>query len=84
MLFCYCILSPFNTAIYFTRRFVLSLALSCFFIVFFSPFNVVFTSLEEEKANLSAFRRRLDELSLANTLCRLTLGLTICLWLGPS
>ena len=42
--------------VYSTRRFVLSLALCYFVLVFFSPFNIAITSLEEERANLSAFR----------------------------
>ena len=39
-----------------TRRFVLSLALCYFVLVFFSPFSVAITSLGEERANLSAVR----------------------------
>ena len=42
--------------VYFTRRFVLSLALCYFVLVFFSPFSIAITSLGEERANLSAFR----------------------------
>ena len=42
--------------IYFTRRFVLSLALCYFFLVFFSPFSIAITSLGKERANLSVFR----------------------------
>ena len=42
--------------VYSTRRFVLSLALCYFVLVFFSPFSIVITSLGEERANLSAFR----------------------------
>ena len=42
--------------VYSTRRFVLSLALCYFVIVFFSPFSIAITSLGEERANLSAFR----------------------------
>ena len=42
--------------VYSTRRFVLSLALSYFVTVFFSPFSIANTSLGEERANLSAFR----------------------------
>ena len=38
------------------RRFVLSLALCYFIIVFFRPFSIAITSLGEEVANLSAFR----------------------------
>ena len=38
-----------------TRRFVLSLALCYFLLVFFSPFSIAITSLGEERANLSAF-----------------------------
>ena len=39
-----------------TRRFVLSLALCYFVLVFFSHFSIAITSLKEERANLSAFR----------------------------
>ena len=39
-----------------TRRFVLSLVLCYFVLVFFSPFSIEITSLGEERANLSAFR----------------------------
>ena len=39
-----------------TRRFVLSLALCYFVLVFFSPFSIAITSLGEERANLCAFR----------------------------
>ena len=42
--------------VYSTRRFVLTLALCYFVIVFFSHFSIAITSLEEERANLSAFR----------------------------
>ena len=38
------------------RRFVLSLALCYFVLLFFSPFSIAITSLGEERANLSAFR----------------------------
>ena len=38
------------------RRFVLSLDLCYFVLVFFSPFSIAITLLEEERANLSAFR----------------------------
>ena len=41
--------------VYSTRLFVLSLALCYFVIAFFSPFSIAITSLEEERANLSAF-----------------------------
>ena len=37
------------------RGFVLCLTLYHFVLVFFSPFSIAITSLEEEKANLSAF-----------------------------
>ena len=43
--------------LYSTRRFVLSLALCYFVLVFFSPFGIAITSLGEERANFSAFRR---------------------------
>ena len=42
--------------VYSTRRFVLCLTLCHFVLVFFSPFSIVITSLEEERANLSGFR----------------------------
>ena len=42
--------------VYCTRRFVLSLALCYFVLVFFSPFSFAITSLGEDRANLSAFR----------------------------
>ena len=42
--------------VYSTRRFVLSLALCYFVLVFFSPFSIAITSLGVERANLSAFR----------------------------
>ena len=42
--------------VYSTRRFVLSLALYYFGLVFFSPCSIAITSLGEERANLSAFR----------------------------
>ena len=38
------------------RRFVLSLALCYFVLVFFSTFSIAITSLGEERANLNAFR----------------------------
>ena len=38
------------------RRFVFSLALCYFVLVFFSPFSIAITSHGEEGANLSAFR----------------------------
>ena len=42
--------------VYSTRRFLLSLALCYFVLVFFSPFSIAITSLGEDRANLSAFR----------------------------
>ena len=41
--------------LYSTRRFVLSLVLCYFVLVFFSPFTIAITTLGEERANLSAF-----------------------------
>ena len=41
---------------YSTRLFVLCLTLCYFVLVFFSPFSIAFTSLEEERATLGAFR----------------------------
>ena len=48
--------------VYSTRRFVLSLVLCYFVLVFFSHFSTAtaITSLGEEKANLSAFVRMFD------------------------
>ena len=43
--------------VYSTRRFVLCLTLCYFVLVFFSPFSIAITSLGEERANLSAFRK---------------------------
>ena len=37
-------------------RFVVCLSVCHFVLVFFSPFSIAITSLEEERANLSAFR----------------------------
>ena len=42
--------------VYSSRRFVLSLALCYFALVFFSPFSIAITSLGEGRANLSAIR----------------------------
>ena len=42
--------------VYSTRRFVLSLVLYYFVLVFFNPFSSAITSLGEERDNLSAFR----------------------------
>ena len=42
--------------VYSTRRFVLCLTLSLFVLVFFSPFSIAITSLEEDRAKFSAFR----------------------------
>ena len=42
--------------IYSTRRFVVCLSMCHFVLAFLSPFSIAFTSLEEERANLSAFR----------------------------
>ena len=39
-----------------TNRFVLSLALCYFVLVFFSPFGIAITSLGAERANLRVFR----------------------------
>ena len=43
--------------VYSIRRFVVCLSMCHFVHVFFSPFSIVITSLGEERANLSAFRR---------------------------
>ena len=42
--------------VYSSRRFVLSLALCYFVLVFFSPLSLAITLLGEEGADLSAFR----------------------------
>ena len=42
--------------VYSTRRFVSSLTVCYFVLVFFSPFSIVPTSFGEERANLSTFR----------------------------
>ena len=42
--------------VYSTRRFVVRLSVCNFVLVFFSPFSIAIISLEEERANLSAFR----------------------------
>ena len=42
--------------VYSSRRFVLSLALCYFVLVFFSPLSQAITSLGEERADRSAFR----------------------------
>ena len=42
--------------VYFTRRFVLSLSLCYFVLVFFNPSGIAITSLREEGANVSVFR----------------------------
>ena len=41
--------------VYSSRRFVLSLALCYFVIVFFSPFSIAITSLREERANSASY-----------------------------
>ena len=42
--------------VYSTRRFVVCLSVCHFVLVFFGPFRIAITSLEEERANLGAFR----------------------------
>ena len=42
--------------VYWTRRFVVCLSVCHFVLVFFSPLSIAITSLEEERANRSAFR----------------------------
>ena len=46
----------FVALVYSTRRFVLCLTLCYFVLVFLSHFSIAFTSLGEERANISAFR----------------------------
>ena len=55
-------------------RFVLSLALCYFVLVFLSPFSIVITSLEEEGANLSAFRTFVRFALVWFCLCSLPVG----------
>ena len=43
--------------VYSTRRFVVSLSVCHFVLVFLSRFSIAITSLGEERANPSAFRR---------------------------
>ena len=43
--------------VYSTRRYVLCLNLCYIFLVVFSPFSIAITSLGEERANFSAFRK---------------------------
>ena len=43
--------------VYSTRRLVLCLTLCYFVLVFFSPFSIAITSLGEERANISTFRK---------------------------
>ena len=43
--------------VYSTRQFVVCLSVCHFVLVFFSPFSIAITSLGEERANLSAFRK---------------------------
>ena len=57
--------------LYSTRRFVFSLALCYFVLVFFSPLSIAITTLGEERANLSAFR--LFDLRLFGFVCFLFL-----------
>ena len=66
---------------YSTRRFVLSLALCYFVLVFFSPFSIAITSLEEERANLSAFRTFVRFALVWFRLFPLPLGVWEGLWL---
>ena len=42
--------------VYSTRRFVVCLSVCHFVLVFFNPFSIAITSLEDERANHSAFR----------------------------
>ena len=70
--------------VYSTRRFVLCPILCHFVLVILSPFSIVITSLGEEIANLSAFRKFVRFVLVWN----LTLGnvgwyLMLCLWSGP-
>ena len=46
--------------VYSTRRFVSCFTLCYFVLGFFNPFSIAITSLEEERANLSAFGRLYD------------------------
>ena len=61
--------------VYSARQFVVCITMCHFVLVFFSPFNIVITSLGEERANLSAFRM-FDRFVLV-WICRFPLPLDI-------
>ena len=61
--------------VYSTRRFVICRSVCHFVFVFFSPFSIVITSLEEERANLSAFRTFVRFLFV--WICRFSLSLGV-------
>ena len=60
-------------------RFVLSLILSRFVLVFFSPFSIAITSLGVERANLGAFRTFVRFVFV--WICRFPLPLSVWEWL---
>ena len=64
-----------------TRRFVLSLVLCDFVLVFFRPFSIAITSLGEERVNLSAFRTFVRFAIVWFCLFPLPLGVWKGLWL---
>ena len=59
--------------VYSTRRFVLSLALCYFVLVFFSPFSIAITSLGEERELILVLFVRLFDLRLFGFVCFLFL-----------
>ena len=65
--------------VYSTRRFVLSLTLCYFVIVFFSPFSIAIISLGEERANLNAFCAFFFQFALV---CFCLFPLPLGVWVG--
>ena len=63
-----------------TRRFVVSLSMCHFVLVFFSPFSIAITSLGEERANLSACRTFVRFVLVWICRCPLPLGVWEGLW----
>ena len=50
-----CLTLCYSVVVYSARRFVVRFAWCYFVLVFFSPLSIAITSLEEERANLTAF-----------------------------
>ena len=66
--------------VYSTRRFVLCLTFCYFVLVFFSPFSIAITLLEEKRANVSAFRTFVRFALVWFCLFPLSLGVWEGLW----